>query len=536
MDIIGYHIEDNCIASSNEVLLNPTPGQCINFLLAGKGIKLFWNLDYAAAKLIKLLGWPVMAGRKLWDSKRVYDNQLDHTIGYIPGKSLSIRLGKGYGKRFVNFSDAEQYHKEARGESTGDNIEEYCKGKAIRAKQIGQEVYNALREVGCDPVYLTSPIKVWEKDMLSGANLPTVTDIPEEAAYYAYQCAHGVWVEAFARGYFPCAYDYDLPNAYGEELRELLDIRQGEWHKSNVFEPMALYGFLRGKLNVMKEYNPFLWETRLAEGVELTTPLGEREDFITLESYNFLREHDLGFFQIYDAWWWEKNLTLPDIYLYNDMVAQLERAKVKANGIAKETYKRTINGIWGKMLEVHGEDEFGDLFNPVYGSITETNVRLKDCKGILKALELGIRPLGVIVDGLLLEQRCQALESNPGGFRLTHKGDCLIVSSGVIGMSERVANDWDFSLNYDKLKGILESNPSASQYAMTRPSFVSLGKALQEGRWLELGNRETIARTLNVTFEAKRYYPEAPGCGADILSGQYWSEPWDIELLEGGIL
>jgi hypothetical protein len=66
------------------VLTNPTPEQAINFLLSGRGIRLFWNLDFATAKLIKLLDWPVSAGRKLWENKKVYDSQSNYTLGYYP--------------------------------------------------------------------------------------------------------------------------------------------------------------------------------------------------------------------------------------------------------------------------------------------------------------------------------------------------------------------------------------------------------------------------------------------------------------------
>ena len=119
-----------------------------------------------------------------------------------------------------------------------------------------------------------------------------------------------------------------------------------------------------------------------------------------------------------------------------------------------------------------------------------------------------------------------------GSWQLSGKGGCVIVSSGIVGFEGKAANANDFTLDYGKLRGLLESSPDANSYAMSKPSVCTLGKAIQERRWQDIGSDETLERAITIGYDVKRYYPETPSCGRDILTRQYSSEPVDAHLLD----
>ena len=65
---------------------------------------------------------------------------------------------------------------------------------------------------------------------------------------------------------------------------------------------------------------------------------------------------------------------------------------------------------------------------------------------------------------------------------------------------------------------------------MEKLSFVSLGKAVENDRWSDLGKIERVKRPLSVKHELKRDYPEAPKNGNDILTKRYFGLPWQASL------
>ena len=66
---------------------------------------------------------------------------------------------------------------------------------------------------------------------------------------------------------------------------------------------------------------------------------------------------------------------------------------------------------------------------------------------------------------------------------------------------------------------------------MSKVSPITLGKSLAGDRWDELGNLETVIRTISVKEEGKRLYTKVPKCGGDLLTNIYSSEPWDVSVI-----
>jgi hypothetical protein len=98
-------------------------------------------------------------------------------------------------------------------------------------------------------------------------------------------------------------------------------------------------------------------------------------------------------------------------------------------------------------------------------------------------------------------------------------------------MSGKGGNE-EFALSYDWLKGMMQVYPEQSEYEMVKWGFVSLAKALSEGKWGKLGELEQVTRTVRVGEDQKRMYVDGPKCGGDVLGGQYTSQPWSSSIVE----
>jgi hypothetical protein len=275
-----------------------------------------------------------------------------------------------------------------------------------------------------------------------------------------------------------------------------------------------------------------MYEKAATEQDKYYTPNGEWSCYMTQAEADFIEAHNIGHFELEEGWWFvpAKNVSYP----YQSVMAYLHEQKESATGLAKDCYKRIMTGCYGKTLESWA-DRFGPLFNPVWGTIVETNVRLKVAQFCLDALAIGRNPLHVAVDGVLLDYPMPAnpyLGSGLGDWKESGSGSLIIVSSGILGFGKSKQEADSFSLDYDKLKSLFLSAPDESCYRLQRPSVVSIPIALQQNRWNELGDVYELERTIDVTAERKRYYDKKPKCGAELLNEVYDSEPWDSYLLE----
>ena len=531
MTILAYHIEKSLMCNSLEQVCLADP---LRFLTSNEpsDIKLFTNLDYCVANLLRLLGIDKEGGQKLLSNRKLYLIPENCEMFYIPGKMFSLTLGKTSDAPTYSFADCSQYKEMPliKGGYDADKAIKLC----LESQAVGQEVYNALCSLGLSPSTLTSPIKAYQAEVLDNLNLPTVSDMGKavEAAEWAYECSHRQWVEAFKVGHWKMAYDYDLCSAYASELAKMPDIRQGTWLKGKAKPHNAILGFLKGKVVVNHSLSPIMYEKAATESDKYYTPTGSWPCYMTQAEADFIKVNDIGHFELKEGWWFvpAEYVSLP----FAPVMEYLHEQKEAATGLAKDAYKRIMTGCYGKCLE-SWTDRFGPLFNPVWGAMAETNTRLKVAQFCLDALAIGRNPLHVAVDGVLLDY---PMPVNPylgpglGDWKLSGQAPLIIVSSGILGFGKSKQEADSFALDYDKLKSLFIANPEASEYKLQRPSIVSIPIALQQNRWNELGDVYDLERTIDVTAEQKRYYDKKPKCGQELLNGVYDSEPWDSYLLE----
>jgi len=155
-------------------------------------IRVTWELDATVAPLLKLLG-EERCGRL----HRTHKCRLSPTEGifYVPGKVFSvdgiIRVDNLNYKAKSSLYDLAQYYPGL------DEPEDL-----IEVQQLGEKLMYELRKMGLQPSKLTSPVAIYEECVMRRLDLPSVVDMPKEAAEFAYRCSGKLWIEAHQVGYW----------------------------------------------------------------------------------------------------------------------------------------------------------------------------------------------------------------------------------------------------------------------------------------------------------------------------------------------
>ncbi len=523
MRVIGFHISNGIVANSDGEVTTKPP--YLDALLQPKPdtIKVFYHIGYNFANLLKMIEVTEEEAKKLHDAGQLIISP--YKLKYIPNKFLSISKGFYKGNPFATFCDVNQY---ATAQLQADDTIETCLAKARTAKETGEQVYKALSSLSLHPTTLASPVRAFEKEVLSRMKLPTVDDMPEDAGYYAYQCCKGSWLEAFQMGHWEQAWDYDINSAYGAELALLLDIRLGEWKHTSYFVPEATYGYCKGVVTIRAPFSPIIY-TKEGKGFDSLnyTPVGSWETYLTKREIEFIEKWELGSFEIESGWWW---VAAKQKEILKGTISWLQSQKEEAVGIDREVIKRIMAGTWGKFLEIRKGD-FGAGFNPVCGAEVETNIRLKVAE---LALQNRIVPIHISVDGMLLGKPIMPnikaeRESRLGYWRQNTAAPCIVAGTGVAAIKGEEGIS-DLSLSYSWLLEQIKQHPEAGEYKVSKMSPVTLAVALNRN-WEKLGQLHEVTRTVNVGKEIKRCYLEKPESGRNLLSKQFGSEPWDISLV-----
>ena len=523
-NMIGWHITEEGIANSNGNFFpfsSKTELSTLDTFLgeSRKEINVFYHLEASVAILLKHIGITESEAKKLLDANRIYI--APYTLRHYSNRMLCIDYGFGAGHAYVNIYDAKQYNLKGTVVQETYTTEEAIT-KAKEAKAIGSEVLNAFKELELPTYKLTSPINVYLTD--DPIDMPLSTDIPEAADLIAYQSIKGNWLEAFSCGYWEDAYDYDINGAYASELARLVDLRQGKWVRSNTYTKQASYGFIKGEITTWAKFHPFLYRRNNDSSY---TPVGSWETCLTLQEYNFLYKYKLGTFKIKEAWWWIADKDKEPNYLFKSRVEGLYQKRLATeNAVLKDVIHRILAGLWGKFSEVKSEG-LGKYANSAYAAIVEANSRLKVTKA---CLDNNIIPLHIAVDGIITNRLLRLNLSNKlGEWRLSHKGKCIIVNSGVVGFEGKNGNE-EFSLTYDKLYNSITENPQAQECVMSKYTVVSLAKALNTD-FSKLGNTEKLHRSIVIGADNKRIYNNRVTTGSKLLETKTESMPIEVGMI-----
>ena len=201
MRIIAYRTLTNngkvqLLDSTGEEATKPTDdfNELLGFLLEPyeRTIRIAWELDATVAPILKLLG-EERCGRL----HRTHKCRLSPSEGifYVPGKVFSvdgiIRVDNLNYKAKSSLYDLAQYYPEL------DEPEDL-----IEVQQLGEKLMYELKKMGLKPGKLTSPVAIYEECVMRRLDLPSVVDMPKEAAEFAYRCSGKLWIEAHQLGYW----------------------------------------------------------------------------------------------------------------------------------------------------------------------------------------------------------------------------------------------------------------------------------------------------------------------------------------------
>ena len=509
MQIIGYNITPEGIFNSRGESRTEPP--YLDWLLEqSDAIQIVYDVDYNFSCLMKLIGLEPYEAKKLLSKGRVYLPP-GYTIKYFPEKSFIISLGKW---QSAHFSDAGQY-------IPGHPVTE--KGVEHIAYDVGVSVYQALTEIGLHPQSLTSPINSYRKEVMSQLDIPTFHDIPEGPTEYAMNCCKGGWVECFSKGHYLETWDYDINSAYPFFASMLPNLRQGQWVKHRELTTAKL-GFVRARVKMDAQLHPVMYKTPKRMNYN---PVGEWEEFLTLKQAHFIRDYSLGEVEVIDAWVWLPS-ELPRQPLIKAMYDLYEH-KLNSEGIKREVVKRIMVGIYGSFLQwFNMENKPGPFYNPVFGAEIETNTRLKIAE---TCLDHKITPLHVAVDGFLTDKPL-ALNISPaiGAYKLASHGPAIVFGTGAVAMTGAIK---DFSLDYDDLLSQLQDNPQAKSLTMKAVKPLTLGKALQQNKWSQLGEFEETTRSIDLTWDSGRVHRPQVKNAEEFLKTKTTSYAWDISIIGG---
>jgi hypothetical protein len=515
MKIIAYSIANGTIACSDGTTCDTN---WVDFLLKDKGdaIKVFDQLDYCVAKLLKHIGLHDDFLKKLYKTGDLYFQGFKYQ--YVPHKWFSIKYG-GFG--YAGFSDMGQYSQDLFNFTMPVEPQE----RARKASEVGQVVFNTLRSLNLHPASLTSPVGIWAKEVLDKSGIPTCTDVPDEVNLYAYQCTHGGWLEVFKKGYFEQSWDYDVIAAYGSYVAKLLDTRFGMIVRGKEYEQTAEYGYCFGKVTITSPFSPIALSNSRDE---CYTPIGEWETYLTKGEIDFIRKYELGTFEIYDGYWLILNKKVKP---FEAMINKLFEEREKRKRLERDVVKRIISGIWGMTGRIDDDGKLGKRFHPVWFAEVESQNRLEVARFVLDN-NLVSDLLSIAVDGVLVAKPVPSVKEtgSMGQWKLSANCPSIVVSSGVVAVKDRVSTG-PFSLQYDWLIDQIKQNPKASEYKMTKLSPVTLGKAIQQNRIEDLGKLEEITKTVDVTYELKRMYKKLCNNGGNLLKYKYESFPWDASVV-----
>lgn len=509
MRIIGYHTVGDMISNSDGEF---TRDNYLYWLLTSKPetIRVCYHLDYFVAHLCKLLKLTKEQGKELYDTTilpyGIYE------LHYVAGKFFNIQ--KRNSKMFQNFSDMSQYN-DAWKLSPDDDPQV----KADEARDIGTEVYEAFVEIGLKPTALTSPIRCYEKDVLSKMDLANDADLQSPIGEYAYNCLSGMMVEAYQIGHFEDCYDFDVISAFGFHTANLIDTRFGTWTHNKSYQDKAYYGYAKCKVLIESDFSPII--------INNHTPIGEFEAWLPKNKIDFINDYGIGKAEVIQGvWFFPDKIVKP----FESICNKLHEKKEQVKGIKRSVIKDILASIWGKRISVDNNGDMGTLFCSPDGINVESGNQIEVAKFVLEHKDCDL--LDVVVDGVKVSPKSGSnllLPSNNGGmgqWKLSSHAPTFILGSGASCVKGKETVN-ELSINYDWLMKQIQDNPDATSYSLFKTTPRTLGDSVQpDSNWNEVGELIKTERKINFHSD-KREFLEYPETGKDLMK-QFKSLSLDI--------
>ena len=154
MRILGYHIDRGRVFTSD----GEDNGQIsvLKFLVRKypNTIRIVYDLGYSVSSLLSYLGCSTSQRRDLLDTTKLY--LAPYHIRYVPSKFMSLKTPSS----FSYYSNAAQYVDLPEPIRYSGQDPKYL---VCKAQEIGERVYDILRDLGIETTSLTNPARAYEK-------------------------------------------------------------------------------------------------------------------------------------------------------------------------------------------------------------------------------------------------------------------------------------------------------------------------------------------------------------------------------------
>jgi hypothetical protein len=292
-------------------------------------------------------------------------------------------------------------------------------------KSLAQELLSVLKNMGLESESIISPAAIYEDCVLERMALPTIYTLSKECVPMMETAMNYIreWRTAYKVGIFEKgqAFDFDLSSAYPYIMANLPNMYKAKfYHEKGGVPGEAAWGLSLADINVQAEVSPLVCYD---EG----NYRGAREDYISNEETDYLRETGKGTVDPKESWYFVAGHNYYKYVLSENMKRLYEQRKV--GGLQAKIAKSASVAVWGKLHQMSG-DIPAKFCNFVYASMVASRCRLAVTRFIDR---WGLEPdlVSVTVDGLIATRDIPGIPetSEFGQWRKNPASEAVVLSS-----------------------------------------------------------------------------------------------------------
>jgi len=406
-------------------------------------------------------------------------------------------------------------------------IAKYFRGRVQKPNDIdgvvsaGNEVIDALAEMGMFPTKLSSPIAIWEQCVLNHLDIPKYQSLSKNVCNRSWYCSGKTWIEAYKLGYWEKSYEYDISSAFPTVMKNLIDTRHCDIVESAEYQHRAVYGYCEGVVTIYDnvQVSPIIYEL---DDSGLSTRTGTWETMLTKKEIDCIRRWHIGEFKITaGSWLIPRKLVRP----FKIPMERILRYKQHDNPLIRDMAKAISVGAYGKLGETHpsetGYKAFGRHVMPVYFAEISTNPRLEVADFIYRN-KLTDSLIHVSVDGFQSDEQLGNITPHNGfQWKVSDIIPTLVISSGLIYIGDRTKPK---GLTLDNVKAMVEAHPYSGYYSKALKRTVTLGDAVSRGKLEDIGTVKPMYQDIDLyRAEHSRLFRKQPQTGYQLMNRKFCS-------------
>ncbi len=537
--------------SQGDTVVSNNPSELLDFLARNYSDalnrKMCWNLDRFIAPILKRLGLSICKelikepnceclwqftndGITIYDLKdkpqRLPDGRLPslpsgyYNLYYHRKTTFGLQVGSFRKSFFYNLC---QFFE--------DDDTEIPNPTDILAK--AKELVDAFFSMGLNPLKMSSPISVYQSNVLDHMDFPTLADLPstlsesecDELADWSEEIMHREWTTAFAMGKWDKGetFDYDVQSSYAFHLSQLYNFKHATFTKSSSPIKDANWGILKGKVTIYPDVkcSPICYNK---EG-QIINPIGcSWHDKLTLPEVRFIYKQKIGEFKLDYGYFWKYTAPVQPFKIHMERIFNNRQQ----GGLVNKLAKRIGASAWAKCIQRNLGDDINKFYNPIFGLQVKTNARLQ-VADFIYANNLQDSVLHIGTDGVRTTRHTPIPEKvGMGVWKLNEPDHCIILSPGRIHTPSHNPQ----GLFYQDIIDMIQANPKESYYTKAKTRRVTLGEAVELNDLNTIGELhefstsvDLIAASLSQDFD----FPHFPKTGKELIANKYYGKPISIK-------